>query len=1001
MTQPTLYVKLTFIFILFHLGITAQEMVKVNGEVVAQEDNNAIENASVSLKGTTAFVKTDKSGVFQIDVPKEQMQTAVLLIQYRNYKIAQYKVNGKKNLTIMLTKISTQEDVIVTSSYTKKRKEEVVGSIVTISAKQLQIDRPIESFDKMLEGLAAGVQVQSNTELGTPVKINIRGQNALSQVRGSNSTALTASAQPLFVVDGVPVVEQRRGDEPIAFLNNEQLLNPLAGINPDDIESISILKDAAAASIYGANASNGVVIITTKKGKAGKPRVSFSYSSGINSPFNGLKWLSGSQYQGLLKELYINEGRDPAAAELLAGPSDVSTPWFQLTNQRGSFNNYDFDLSGGSEQSQYRISASYLKSQSIQKANDFEKFYLRLRLDNQLHPKFKMGISLAPTITKKNALNLYSNVPLIPNVPAYDYDGSFYEPARLVVPNPLAILAQNTAFHEGGSLNGNINFEYTPIKKVKIATNFGTDLLINKLNLFDSPKNATGRTKNGFAQIYDRTNFNWINFTQAAYTPIDNNQQKLEITAGFEVQSQYAKLLRGSGTGFTYYRLNELSNAQSQTAASSKQTSTSVAVYGQAQYNYLDKYFLNVSGRNDAASVFGTDVNSTINAAAGFGWAIHKEKFMQRVSWINNLHLKLSYGSTGNSRIGSYEARGLYTFGTTGYNNYTTAEPAGMPNPNLSWEKNNKFNAGLDIGIFNKFNIVIEWYKNSIIDGISPIDIAPQNGFTSILANIANMENKGMDISINTQNQFGKLHWSSTLNMGFNKNRITKVVDNGSIYSSNENATAIKAGSSTSAIWGFLFAGVDPATGVELFYDKNKAIVPVTSLDISIRNATNLGDRLPKLQGGFINTFTYKEFSLAVNTIFSVGGYQLVNYRNEWNGRNLDNRNQSVNLLNRWQKPGDITDIPRLSRTTRFVTNSSRYLYEDTYLKLSNITFSYIVPKKWTQKIRANRLTVFANATNLVYWYKGKSPSNRNGLAEYKFEFPEARSFTWGLKINF
>ena len=993
------------IFILLFLLVTniyvLAQNYTVQGELTTIEDNTPIPNATIKVKGTGYNTTSNINGKFTITVPDSLQQKGILLVQYKRYKLVQYRLNGRTSVSIQLPKINTQDEIIVTSSYNQKRKEEVVGSISTVSSKELQTYRPIESFDKMLEGLVAGVQVETNTELGTPVKINIRGQNALTPVRTSNSTALTTSSQPLYVIDGVPIVEQRRGDEPIAFLNNEQLLNPIAGINPDDIESISVLKDAAAASIYGANASNGVIIITTKKGKPGKTKLSLGYSSGINTPINRIKWLNGQQYQMLLKELYINEGRDPAAAELLAGPTDVNTDWFNLVNRRGSFNNYDVDFSGGNEYSQYRISASYLKQQSIQKGNDYEAFYIRMRLDNQLHKKVRMGISLAPTITKKNALDIYGIVPLIPNVPAYDFDGSYYEPSRLGVPNPLAVLAQNTSYHEGGSINGNINVTYTALKNLSFTSNFGTNALLNKLNVYESGKNATGRTKNGFAQIYDRFNFNWINFNQASWSPKIKKGQQLDITAGMELRSEYTKLLRGTGSGFSYYRLNELSSAASQTAASSKQVSTAVAVYGQAQYNLESKYFFNVSGRNDAASIFGDDVNSTTNAAVGAGWSIYKEKWMQNSKVLSNLHLRVSYGTTGNSRIGSYEAKGLYSLSTSSYNGLVGANPTSLPNPDLTWEKKNNTNLGIDIGLLGKYNITIDLYQNIIKNAISLIDIPPQNGFSTVLANVADMRNRGADVSINAKHTIGKVQWNSTLNMGFNKNIILRVNNNSSIYSTNENATAVKAGNSTSAIWGFEFVGIDPATGVELYYDGAKNIVPVTLLNNSITNATNLGDRLPKLQGGFINAITYKDFALTINIIYNVGGYRLINYENERYGRNLDNRNQSVNLLNRWQRPGDITTGPRLSRTTRFVSNSSRYLYNDTYVKLSNVSLSYTLPKRYSTKLIGARINVFANATNLVYWYQSKSPKDANGLAEYKFNFPEAQSFTWGLKANF
>ncbi len=264
------------------------------------------------------------------------------------------------------------------------------------------------------------------------------------------------------------------------------------------------------------------------------------------------------------------------------------------------------------------------------------------------------------------------------------------------------------------------------------------------------------------------------------------------------------------------------------------------------------------------------------------------------------------------------------------------------------------------------------------------------------------MRNQGMDFTIQTDNiRNSSFNWTSTLVFGFNENKILSVKNNSERFSTSENATALRAGISTGAIWGFKQAGVDPQTGMEMFYDKEGKVVSADQLDINVQNAYFLGNRLPKVQGGLVNAFSFKGFFVTINFIYSIGGYQMVNYRNENNGRNLDNRNQSINMLDRWQQPGDITTIPRLSRTTRFVANSSRFMYENTFLKLSNVTVNYTLPKRWTDKVAGVRTSVFANGTNLWYWYKQKSPKNRNGIREYRYDFPEAQSFTWGIRANF
>ncbi len=972
--------------------------VEIRGKVV-NDDGEVLSGAVVSLKGTAKVAVTDSKGEFVLTIDPAEAASGTIVISFSGYLKNEVRIANRKELQITLEKnIQAMKDVIITNAYSKpKRKEEVVGSISTVTAKELQTQRPIESFDKMLEGLAAGVQVQTNTELGTPVKINIRGQNSLTNLYSSKVS--TTSSQPLFIVDGVPVLEQRRGDEPIAFINNEQLLNPLAGINPSDIESISVLKDAAATSIYGANASNGVIIITTKKGRAGKTRMNVGYSHGWSGPINQIKWLTGPQYHDLVKELYLNTGRDPASAELLAGPSDINTNWFGLTNRYGAYDNIDFDLSGGTDVTQFRLSGLYQANQSIQKGNDYQKISFNMRLDQLLMKGLNLTATLSPTFVQKNALNVYSNVPIIPNVPAYNADGSFYQLSGLLVPNPLAVLAQNVDFHSGGTLNGSVGISFQATKQLSLTSKFGISGLINKENIFQSGKNATASTKNGFAEIYDRTDFNWVNFSQAEWKQRIKERHNIDVIAGFEAQSQSTKLLRGEGSGFTYYRLNELSNAQTRTAASSKQTGSSYAVYGQASYDYNGKYFLNMSGRYDAASVFGPDFKATVNAAIGAGWNVSSEKFLQRYSFINLLRLRLSYGTTGNSRIGSSDAKGIYSFSNTGYNGYTSSNPSTAPNAQLSWEKGYKFNAGIDLNFFKRFTFVLDVYNNITDDAISSIQIPVVNGFSTTLANSAKLQNSGVDISLSAQVLDKPFTWTSSLNAGFNKNKILEVKSGASQFSTNELASALRIGYSTGAIWGFTYAGVDPQSGSPLYVTNKGTVQTFGSADRDINNSYVIGDRLPSLQGGWQNDFGYKGVSLRVMIVYSLGADDLIDYNLEADGNNLTNRNGSVNLLDRWNSPGQAANYPKLA-FTKPVVNSTRYVYDASFIKLGNVSVAYKIPA--VRKLAGLRTSVFFNATNLAYWYKEKSPQGRNGYRQYRFgAFPEAQTFNWGARFSF
>lgn len=978
----------------------------ISGTVLGSDDNAPLEGATITLKNSSTKTQTGGNGKFALTVTDAQFKEGSIVITYVGFFKQEQRIGSRINFTVRLVKeVNSMNDVVVTSSYTKpKRKEEVIGSIVTVNSEQLQANRPIESFDKMLEGLAAGVQVEQSSELGTPVKINIRGQNSLTPLGGSNSQLLSTSSQPLFVIDGVPVKEQRKGDEGIAFLSGEQLLNPLAGINPDDIESISILKDAAAAAIYGANASNGVIIITTKRGKAGKTKFAVGYNQGWAQPINQIKWLSGPQYYELVKEMYLNDGRTPFDAELLAGSPTINTPWFELVNRYSTFRNVDVEVSGGNENTQFRISASYLDQQATQKGNDFKNAYFRLSLDHQVNSKFKIGVIIAPTLTNKKALNLYSNVPIIPNAPAYNADGSFFKFSNLGVPNPLAVLDQNVDQHSGGSIKANIRFEYAFRKNLRLTTIFGIDGLINKQNIFNSSKNATGESKNGFAQIYDRTDFSWVNSNILSWNFALKNDHKFEVIAGTEARGESTKLLRGAGSGFTYYRLNELSNAASQTSASSRQEATSFSIYSQGIYTYKGKYSALFSTRFDAASIFGNDVNNTINSSLGLGWIINKEKFFGKVDWINLLRLRVSYGTTGNSRIGSYAARGIYTFSNTGYAGATASSITTAPNPNLSWEKGYKTNVGIDFNFLKRFNLTLDIYNNLTKDAISSIPIPAQNGFSTVLANIATMRNYGWDASISAEIFTGKFTWTSTLNIGYNNNTVTQVKNQKSLVGPSDAGTILQEGVSTGTIYGFRYVGVDPTTGRELYLDRNGNTKLATDPSFDRNLATGgvvLGNRLPDAQGGFINSFTYKGFSLKATIVYSLGNQVLISSQDENNGRNLSNRNQSVNLLDRWQKPGDVANTPKLSQIGNpLIYTSSRYLYDGSFIQLNNVSLGYTLPQSLQKKLKC-MITIFGQGNNLFYWYKQKSPEGRNGIKEYRFSFPQMQTFTWGARVAF
>jgi len=895
--------------------------------------------------------------------------------------------------------ITMMKDVIITSSYTNgKPREEVVGSISQVNAEQLQIQRPIESVDKMLEGLVAGVYVESGTELGKAVKVNIRGQGSLIPFGVSRTT----SSQPLYVIDGIPVQEQSESEANSLF-NAETLLNPLAGINPSNIASISVLKDAAATTIYGANAANGVIIITTKSGVQGKTKANLSYSQGVSTFINRLKLLSGPEYYTLTREALINDGKSVFEAEATAGNKTTDTDWLGLTNRNATYSNLNFDLSGGNAGMDYYFSAGYRKQQASSLNNDLKELYVSLKVNHRITKKLKFGITLSPTLSSKNGLNAYSaNTYMPPNIDPNDEQALASQSTR---PNPIDVINQNEDFSRSLTFNGNAKLRYDVLPGLYVSGTIGGNTFYSKQTQYYSAENSTGRNLDGRLRIFDRNTYSWLGFVQAGYDKTFKEHHSINLIAGYEAKEENTDLMSGTGTGFSYDKIRTLSQASVKSSASSSLSSATISYYSQAGYDFKKRYYVNVSVRSDKSSMFGGDKKVATNSAVGLGWVVTKENFLQPGKVLNYLRLRGSYGSTGNSRIGSYASRGLYGF-SANYNGETAAIPSGSsaPNPDLGWEKNYKLNFGADLTAFNLLRITAEVYSNTIKNLISTIDVPLESGYTYVNVNAGNMRNKGFELSVDADLiKKRKFNWTAALNYGFNKNKVLSLnegfTDN---YSISATASALKAGYSTTAIWGVKWAGINPDNGQELFYAPDGSKVNRSAMLAYGTSAWEvLGDRLPKFQGGMVNKFSYGDFSLTLNTQYSWGASYLLRTAYYGDGALITFSNMSVNLLDRWQNPGDITEVAKLSNLFNQVPNSSRYVYDMSYIKLSNATLNYRLPEKYAGKIGTRAISVFLNASNLAYWYKDKSEAGRNGIKELRNTYPEARTLSAGLNIGF
>ena len=987
---------------------------------------NPLPGATLTVVNTRKGVLTDAAGGFKYLVQAADISATQLEVKYLGMQEQVITLGDRSMLNIQLEETQNELDqVVITSSYgTQKLREEVVGSIVTVTDEEIPVEQASESIDKMLEGQVAGVLVENTSGVGEPVRIDIRGQGSLTPL---NNSLLGTSTQPLIIIDGVIMTEETGIDN--AFFDGggvagETFTNPLAKIAPGDIESINVLKDAAAVGIYGADGANGVIIITTKTGKKGKTRFNFSTQLGLSEAINQIQYLSGPQYTQLRNAFLRNTGG------ALLPENGVNTNWFALLNTTGVYTKYNLSASGASERFNYRASVTYLDIDEPQMGNENKQVNANINLGYDLG-KLDFRLSLSPSYQQRTQPNIYYGYAFVPRLSPYNEDGSFALLGVNTVANPLAAIAQNRNDNTGYGLLGSFNIKYQVTDGLKVSSLFGLDYKDKEQDRYFSGANESGRSNGTFVldgENYPRwgrrllnernsTRWNWQ--TQVFYEK-QWGDHGFDVLGGLELSEEQTDLDYASGTGFINPdSINAVADAlqdddpdtvvderfDNQTYRTDINNNSRVSFYGQLNYDYKGKYFFLANFRRDESSVFGNDSNVAYNGGAGLSWVLSKENFLSETTWLDFLRLRTSYGSTGNSRIGSYRALGLYNRRiNSGYNGLTEANPSAAPNPNLSWERNNKYNAGLDINLFGRLQLTAEYYYDDLKDLITSRDIPSENGYSSLQLNAAQMYNTGLEFSARVQwVKSKKFKWNTSFNIATLKSEVTNLVGLGSDYSTAARALAQRIGYSTSTIWGLDWVGIDPATGRDMIQYNDQVYDLATYRSLYTEaNWQPIGDSQPDAYGGFSTSFQFgNSLSLSVRGSYQIGGeyladYQLISQYNFTTSRNL-----SVNAFDYWRGPGDTAALqPLVSNTNPIAANMSKYLYDATFIKLSNINLTYTIPVR-TLKVPLDQLSVFLDVSNVAYWYKDKSPAGRNGIREFRFTYPQARTISLGVKTSF
>jgi TonB-linked SusC/RagA family outer membrane protein len=996
---------------------------KIVGTVI-DEKGEPIIGANVVEKGTTNGIITDADGKFALLVSDK----AILSVSYLGYVTQNVQISNKNSINITLKEDTKALDEVVVIGYGSVKKSDLTGSVSSVKTMEIQ-KTPMTSIDQGLIGRASGVQVTQTS--GMP------GAVASIRVRGSSS--LQGGNEPLYVIDGFPVYSGGG----FGSTGGKTQISGLSTVNPSDIESIEILKDAAATAIYGARAANGVVLITTKSGKEGNDIISFEATYGISNAAKKIDVMNAQEYAKLVNEAYTNDGLkayyDANALSEIAKLGD-GTNWQDEVFHTGSTQTYQLNFSGGDKKTRYAISGNYMNQDGIIINSNFKRYSFRLNLDRTMFKNFTVGTHVTASHLINNAVPtdtggedgvISGALKMNPILPIYTDDSKItYTQVNIpgmLLPNPVATAKEQIFNNATSRLLGDMYALWEIVPDLKFKVSIGTDVIYNKTNQY-TPSTIYQSGGVASAKIGVNRSINWLNENTLTWNKSFTDDHVFNVVGGFTMQQNNVEYVSGSSSGFVnnVMKYNNLDAGSVYNKPESDATQWNLLSYlARINYTLKQKYLFSVNARIDGSSRFGTNKKYGFFPSLSAGWRISEEKFMEPIkNTVSNLKLRTSYGYTGNTEIGVYES--LATLGTGNYiigNQLVSGfYPNKIPNPDLKWERTGQFDAGLDVGFFNnRFRITADYYKKKTTDLLYNVAIPSTSGYQTMLKNIGSLENHGVEFSLESDNITGQFTWTSSFNISLNRNKILEL--GGESYKEmGESDGGLHTGSVRRLIvgkpigifYGYRFDGI--------FQNEEECKTQTSStspIGVGLRkykdlngdgkvDATNdrevLGDSNPKFYGGFTNTFSYKGFELNVFLQY-VYGNKIFNYNAFDMETPTGGQNVYADLVNRWT-PENHSNIYPKATTNRAVLVSDRFIEDGSYLKLKTLSLSYNLAKTMFQHIQGIR--VFVTGQNLLTWtkYRGYDPevSYRGASTLEAGEdfggYPQSRTFLFGLKFD-
>jgi TonB-linked SusC/RagA family outer membrane protein len=995
---------------------------------ITDANGNPVPNASIIVKGSHVGTVTNSDGMYSLSVPSG---AKTLVVSSVNLQTQEIKISSANEYSLVLKPQDASLDEVVVVGYNTIAKRSLTGSVSRVNGDAIA-NKPVTSFDQALTGKAAGVLVNTASgEIGDEVTIRIRGAASISN-----------NSSPLIVMDGVPLTQGNQGE-----LYNK--FNALAELNPNDIESMEVLKDASAAAVYGSRAAGGVILITTKKGKAGQNTLNYDSYVGFDEAARNMKVLNAADYISTINKMRSNAGQAPAAfyGDINGDgkPDTVNTDWQKVVSRKGLVQNHNLALSGGSQRSTYYASMNYNDIQSYMDANEQKRGSVRLNLTSKVTDWINFGINVQYSRTKtlghgSGTGNALSGIPFgpltaMPNIPVYGPDGKYYygiggNKIAYNTPNPEAVINSNFDNRDARRLIASAFGEVQLIKGLKFKSQVNLD---NSGGLGDNWWNPEVGDGLGFGlrqTVYNERN-TWSWFNTLNYNRQFGADHELNALVGAEYsrwKSSYTYNY-GSDINDPDLRIINASNYKQTGGENGIEKDDGLASYfGTINYGYKRKYLATVTFRTDGDSRFLKEHRFDYFPSGSVAWRMTEEDFMNHISWLKDLKVRASYGATGNRGDDYFPAISTYEPGS--YADISVLTLSNIGNSNLRWERNIQFDAGFDAVIFNNINITLDYFNRRTNNLILKNPVLGTLGFPNnvITENIGKFGNSGVELTVNTPVlQRKSFQWDVNWNIAWNKNKVNKTNSVGDdVFDADAAAvfSLARPGYPLGSFYLIRWAGVNPANGLPTFLDsagnrkqydaatKSWSMVkdgsPTSQVTASDRKIDKKKTPYPKIYGGISQTFILRSFDASIDLQYAFGFY-VYNQTKQTIMSYTNVRNKSEDILHAWSKAGDNTDVPRLYYgDNQWSQTSTRWLEKGDFVRIRNVQIGYSLPKSVTGKMKFSRIRFYIQANNLYTFtgYTGIDPEanstgNTNiGLGIDRTRPYLSRTYTFGLNVG-